>query len=173
MPDRLLAALRTVPDFPQPGIQFRDISPLLADPALRGVALDQLADPWQAAGISTIIGIESRGFLFGMLLAERIGAGFAMARKPGKLPAKTVREVYDLEYGNDAIELHADAVQPGERVLIHDDVIATGGTAVATARLVERLGGEVAGFSFLIELAALGGRSHLPVGIPVRHVLTL
>jgi adenine phosphoribosyltransferase len=173
VPETLLRALRDVPDFPVPGVLFRDVSPLLADPALRARAVDALASPWLDAGITAVVGVESRGFLFGTLLAERLGAGFAMARKPGKLPAATVREAYALEYGSDAIEVHADAFRPGDRVLVHDDVIATGGTAAAAARLVERLGAEVAGFSFLIELAALGGRARLPEGPRLHAVLDL
>ncbi len=173
VPDRLLRSLRTVPDFPEPGIAFRDISTLLAEPDLLTHALDLLLTPWRERRVDLVIGIESRGFLFGAMMSERLGAGFAMARKPGKLPAETLREEYSLEYGSDAVELHADAVSAGMRVLIHDDVIATGGTAAATARLVERLGGEVAGFSFLIELEALHGREQLPAGYVVESVIRL
>jgi adenine phosphoribosyltransferase len=173
MSDRLLRALRTVPDFPQPGIQYRDISPVLADPALLAEALERLVEPWAAAPPDVVVGIESRGFLFGAMIAERLGAGFAMARKPGKLPAATVSQQYALEYGHDTIELHADAFPAGARVVVHDDVIATGGTAVASGQLVERLGGRVVGFSFLIELAPLGGRALLPAGAPIHTVLTV
>jgi len=171
--DRLLRALRAVPDFPQPGILFRDVSPLLADPALVAEAVEALAAPWRAAGVTAVVGVEARGFLFGPMLAARLGAGFAMARKPGKLPAATVREAYALEYGADAVELHADAFGPGARVLVHDDVIATGGTAAAVGRLAERLGAEVAGFSFLVELEALAGRALLPAGAPAHAVISL
>lgn len=171
MPDLLRSAIRTVPDFPEPGIQFRDISPILADAALLAGALEQLIAPWREAGISRVIGIESRGFLFGAMMAERLGAGFAMARKPGKLPAETLSAAYSLEYGSDTVELHTDAVGRDDRVLIHDDVIATGGTAAATTQLVSRLGGQVIGFSFFIELVQLGGRAHLPADIPVHAVL--
>lgn len=172
MSDRLLRALRSVPDFPQPGILFRDISPLLADPVLLRETVDALAEPWQGEGVTRVLGVESRGFLLGPMVAERLGAGFAMVRKPGKLPAETVRASYDLEYGSDAIEMHADAVGASDRVLIHDDVIATGGTAAATAELVASLGAEVAGFSFLIEIEALGGRARLPEAL-TRSVLSI
>lgn len=169
--DALRAALRTIPDFPEPGIQFKDISPILADPALLRSAVRALSEPFAPEGISKVVGIESRGFLFGTSMADWLGAGFVLARKPGKLPAETVREEYALEYGTDALEVHADALQPGDRVLVHDDVIATGGTAAATARLVERLGAELVGFSFLIELNALRGRHKLPSDVPVHVVL--
>lgn len=171
--DALHAALRTVPDFPEPGIQFKDISPILADPALLRTAVRELASPFAAEGITRVVGVESRGFLFGTPMADWLGAGFVLARKPGKLPGETIREDYDLEYGTDAIELHADALGPADRVLIHDDVIATGGTAAAAAALVERLGAEVVGFSFLIELDALAGRRMLPSAIPVHTVLSV
>jgi adenine phosphoribosyltransferase len=167
MSDRILRALRTIPDFPEPGIQFKDISPILADSELLAFTLEALVTPWRGQHVKTVIGIESRGFLFGAMMAERLGAGFAMVRKPGKLPAQTVREEYQLEYGSDAIEMHADAISQGDRVLIHDDVLATGGTAAATARLVERVGGRVAGYSFLLEIEALNGRARLADGIPI------
>jgi adenine phosphoribosyltransferase len=167
----LHSALRTVPDFPEPGVQFKDISPLLADPALLRTAVRALAAPYAAAGVTKVLGVESRGFLFGTPMADWLGAGFVLARKPGKLPAATLREEYALEYGSDALEIHADALGPGDRVLIHDDVIATGGTASAAARLVERVGAEVVGFAFLIELAFLDGRAQLPEALPVHVVL--
>lgn len=167
----LRGALRTVPDFPEPGIQFKDISPILADPALLRTAVRALATPFAAAGVSKVVGVESRGFLFGTPMADWLGTGFVLARKPGKLPAATMREDYALEYGTDAVEIHTDAFGPGDRVLIHDDVIATGGTAAAVARLVERSGAEVVGFAFLIELAFLNGRDQLPDGLPVHAVL--
>ncbi|HYG67010.1 MAG TPA: adenine phosphoribosyltransferase [Anaeromyxobacteraceae bacterium] len=171
MPDALAATLRTVPDFPKPGISFKDITPLLADPALFREAVEQLRLPFAGAGVTHVVGVEARGFWFGAALAERLEAGFVPARKPGKLPAATLRERYALEYGTDALEIHADALRPGHRVLLHDDVIATGGTAAAAARLVGRTGAEVAGFSFLVELAFLGGRSRLPGDVPFRAVL--
>ncbi|MDX1530925.1 MAG: adenine phosphoribosyltransferase [Rhodothermales bacterium] len=171
MSDRLRRALRTVPDFPEPGIRFKDISPILGDPDLLQEAVGALLAPVRDLAVTKVAGVESRGFLFGTMLAERLGAGFVLVRKPGKLPAATVREDYALEYGTDAVEAHADAVGPGDRVLVHDDVLATGGTAAATARLVERLGGTVVAFSFLIELEALGGRAQLPEGIAAHAVL--
>ncbi len=171
MTDKLLAALRTVPDFPEPGVRFKDASPILADAMLLREALAALQAPWEGERVTHVVGVEARGFLFGTMLAERLGTGFVMARKPGKLPAETVREEYALEYGADAVELHADAVRAGDRVLVHDDVVATGGTAAATARLVQQLGAEVVGLSFLIEIAALGGRGVLPEGVPVGVVL--
>ena len=167
----LYGALRTVPDFPEPGIQFKDISPILADPALLRTAVRALALPYADMGITKVIGVESRGFLFGTPVADWLGAGFVLARKPGKLPAATLREDYELEYGTDSVEIHADALVPGDRVLIHDDVIATGGTAAAVARLVERVGAELVGFAFLIELTFLNGRDQLPDGLPVHVVL--
>jgi adenine phosphoribosyltransferase len=140
--DRLLDAIRTVPDFPEPGIQFKDITPLLANPELLSIAVEALVAPFAEAGISKVVGIESRGFILGAMLAERLGAGFIPARKKGKLPWKTVSESYALEYGADEVEVHADAVRAGDRVLVHDDVIATGGTATAVGRLVTQLGAE-------------------------------
>ena len=169
--DALHGALRTVPDFPEPGVQFKDISPILADPALLRTAVRALAAPYADVGVTKVVGVESRGFLFGTPMADWLGAGFVLARKPGKLPAATLREEYRLEYGTDAVEIHADALGPDDRVLIHDDVIATGGTASAAARLVERVGATVVGFAFLIELTALDGRAQLPSGLPVHVVL--
>ncbi|MDQ1510688.1 MAG: adenine phosphoribosyltransferase [Actinomycetota bacterium] len=140
---------------------FRDITPLLADPSAFALTVDALAAPFADEQIDKVIGIEARGFVFAAPIAYRRGAGFIPVRKVGKLPWEIEREEYVLEYGTDLLEIHRDAVQPGERVLIVDDVIATGGTAAATARLVERLGGVVVGFTFLLELAALDGRSQL------------
>ena len=171
--DRLLAAVRTVPDFPQPGVQFKDLTPVLADPALFAEALDRLAAPWGEAGVTHVVGVEARGFWFGPALAARLGAGFVPARKPGKLPAATRRAAYALEYGEDALELHADALGPDARVLVHDDVIATGGTAAAACALVRQSGGAVAGVSFVIEIAALGGRRRLPASARVEAVLAV
>jgi adenine phosphoribosyltransferase len=172
--DPLAAALRTIPDFPTPGIQFKDITPVLADPSLFSEAVDRLKAPFAAAGVTHVVGIESRGFWFGPALAERLGAGFVPARKPGKLPAATIREHYSLEYGADALEIHADALPAPARALVHDDVVATGGTAAAAARLVRRAGAEVVGFSFFVELAFLDGRARLlreAEGVPFRAVL--
>lgn len=159
-PSDLRHLVRAIPDFPKPGILFRDITPLLADgKALRAVT-DLLVEAVAGWGTTRVVGIESRGFLFGTLVAERLGVGFAPVRKPGKLPWKTRREAYALEYGEDALEMHEDAVA-GQRVLIVDDLLATGGTAAAAARLAKACGAEVAGFAFVIELAALGGRQAL------------
>ncbi len=153
--------IRHVPDFPKAGILFYDITTLLRDATGFRAVVDSLAVPFSASGIDLVIGIESRGFILGGAVADRLGTGFSPVRKPGKLPAKTVRETYALEYGTDALEIHDDGVTPGQRVLIVDDVIATGGTAKATAALVRRLGGSVEGLAFLIELVALNGRAQL------------
>jgi adenine phosphoribosyltransferase len=169
--DILKAKIRHVPDFPKAGILFYDITTLLRDPAgFRGV-VDALATPYEKAGIDIVVGIESRGFILGGAVADRLGAGFSPVRKPGKLPSKTLAENYALEYGSDSLEIHDDAVAPGQRVLIVDDVIATGGTAKATASLVRRLGGTVHGLAFLIELAALNGRKQLE-GEHIHAVIT-
>ena len=157
----LKASIRHVPDFPKPGILFYDITTLLQDPAGFRAAIDRLAAPFTGQGIDLVVGIESRGFIFGSAVADRIGAGFAPVRKPGKLPARTVRVTYDLEYGTDALEMHDDAVKKGQRVLIVDDLLATGGTAKAAVGLVKRLGGDVHSLAFLIELVALDGRKLL------------
>ena len=159
--DHLKAKIRHVPDFPKAGILFYDITTLLQDPAGLRAAIDSLAVPFEDRGIEIVVGIESRGFIFGAAVADRIGAGFTLVRKPGKLPSTTVRATYDLEYGTDSLEIHADAVRKGQRVLIVDDLLATGGTARATTDLVKRLGGEVHALAFLIELVALNGRERL------------
>jgi adenine phosphoribosyltransferase len=173
MSDRLRAAIRTVPDFPKPGIQFKDITPVLAHPDLLREAVDALVAPFLNLGITKVVGIESRGFILGAMMAERIGAGFVPVRKPGKLPAATIREQYALEYGADTIEMHEDALDAEELVLVHDDVIATGGTAAAACRLVERRGARLAGCAFLIELTFLNGRQHLPPALPLHVVVTV
>ena len=157
----LLSTIRSVPDFPKKGIVFRDITTLLKDPAALHTAIDMLAAHYARFRIAKVVGVESRGFILGGALADRLGAGFVPVRKPGKLPAKTLRQEYALEYGTDAIELHADAITRGERVLMHDDLLATGGTMAAACRLVESLGGEIVGLSFLIELLFLNGRNRL------------
>ncbi|MBX3468147.1 MAG: adenine phosphoribosyltransferase [Planctomycetes bacterium] len=156
--------IRDVPDFPKPGILFKDVTPLLADAAALSRVVDALAEPYRQGGAPTVdrvLGIESRGFIFGTPVAQRLGVGFAPIRKPGKLPWRTVSESYALEYGEDRIELHEDAVHKGERVLIVDDLLATGGTLTAACRLVERLGGQVAGCAVVIELGFLDGRKRL------------
>lgn len=170
MPDRLAAAVRTIPDFPEPGIAFKDLTPILGDPDLFSEAIAHLASPWERANVTHVVGMDARGFWFGPSLAARLGAGFVPARKPGKLPAETLRATYTLEYGEDALELHADAFGADARVLIHDDVIATGGTAAAACDLVRQLEATVVGCSFLLELAFLDGRTALP-DVPVEAVL--
>ena len=155
--------IRAVPDFPKAGIVFRDVTPLLSDPAALRRSVDALAAPFREARIERVLGIESRGFLFGAPVALALGAGLVIVRKPGKLPWKTVQVSYDLEYGSDTVEMHLDAVTPGQRVLIVDDLIATGGTAGAAVQLAREAKAEIVGCAFLIELAALGGRARLDV----------
>ena len=158
----LTSFIRDIPDFPKPGILFKDITPLLANPAAFDAAIGQMADYYRDKHVHTVVGIESRGFIFGAPLAIRLGASFVPVRKPGKLPYKTEKLEYALEYGTDALEIHVDAVIPGNPVLICDDLLATGGTTQATKQLVETVGGKVIGFAFLIELTFLGGREKLP-----------
>jgi len=153
--------IRSVPDFPKPGINFFDITTLLKEPAGLKATIEALSSPYADARIETVVGIESRGFILGSAVAQQIGAGFVPVRQPGKLPAKAIKEVYELEYGKDAIEIHADAIEKGQRVLIVDDVLATGGTAAATTRLVKQLGGKLHGLAFLIELTFLEGKKKL------------
>lgn len=153
--------VRDVADFPEPGVIFRDITPLLGDSAAFSQAVTGLVDEFSGVAVDRVVGVESRGFIFGAAVAYRLGAGFVPVRKPGKLPWAVVREEYQLEYGADKLEIHRDAIHPGERILIVDDVLATGGTARATAKLVETLGGVIAGLGFLLELDDLGGRSQL------------
>jgi adenine phosphoribosyltransferase len=157
----LRALVRDIPDFPRPGIGFKDITPVLADPQGLDTAVRGLADWARPREVDVVIGAEARGFLLGSAVARELGAGFVLARKPGKLPYTTVRAEYLLEYGTDALELHSDAIARGTRVLVHDDLLATGGTARALVELVEMLGGEVVGCAFLIELTFLGGRERL------------
>ena len=157
----LKAKIRNVPDFPKPGILFYDITTLLRDKDGFQHVVDALSDPFKGSGVDLIVGIESRGFILGGAVADALGAGFVPVRKPGKLPARAVKESYALEYGTDALEIHEDAVTPGQRVVIVDDVIATGGTAKATASLVRRLGGIVHALAFLVELEFLNGREKL------------
>jgi adenine phosphoribosyltransferase len=159
--DDLEAKIRDVPDFPKPGIVFKDIMPLLADPATLEGTVDHLADWARERQPDIVLGAEARGFITGGALACKLGCGFVAARKPGKLPWRTVSVKYALEYGLDALEMHADAIKPGQRVLIHDDVLATGGTAKAKIGLVEQLGGVVAGVLFIIQLDFLNGAEQL------------
>lgn len=165
----LKSRIRDVPDFPQSGVLFRDITPLLADPAAFRTAIDAMAAPFQ--GIDHVVAIESRGFILGAPVAYGLGAGLVLVRKAGKLPAPTIREDYGLEYGTNTVEIHSDAIKHGERVLIVDDVLATGGTVRAAANLVERLGATVVGISLLIELSFLNGREKLG-GYKVSSLLT-
>lgn len=158
----LAPLIRDVPDWPRPGVVFKDITPLLADPSAFAAAIDGLAAPFASRGVTKVVGIEARGFVIGAPVALRLGAGFVPARKPGKLPGPTVSEAYALEYGSDRLEIHTDAIDAGEQVLIVDDVIATGGTAAATVRLVEGSGGTVVGLAVVIELAFLDGRAQIP-----------
>jgi adenine phosphoribosyltransferase len=159
--DDLKKKIRDVPDFPKPGIVFKDITPLLGDAVALRRATDMLVVLCDDRSVDKVAGIESRGFILASIVATRLGVGFVPVRKPGKLPAKTVAASYELEYGTDSLEVHADAISAGERVLIVDDVIATGGTAQAAADLVEKLGGEVSAYAFLVELAFLNGRERL------------
>ncbi len=153
--------IRDIPDFPKPGIVFKDITPLLADGAAFHRAIKAMSERWRGGGIDLVLGAEARGFIFGAALAYELGCGFVPARKPGKLPHATNQAVYELEYGTDGLEVHADAIRPRQKVLIVDDVLATGGTARAKAELVQKADGEVAGIAFLIELMFLGGREKL------------
>lgn len=167
----LATAVRTVPDFPEPGIQFKDLTPVLADRVLYAGVVRHLAAPWEEENITHVLAMESRGFWFGGALAMHLGAGFIPARKPGKLPAPGPRESYALEYGEDALELPEDVLPEGARVLIHDDVIATGGTAGAACRLATQCGATVVGVSFVLELAFLNGRTQLPAGTRVESLM--
>jgi adenine phosphoribosyltransferase len=168
--DALKSHIRHVPDFPKPGILFYDVTTLLKDAQGFKLAIDSLSEPYHDQGISLVVGIESRGFILGAAVADRIGAGFVPVRKLGKLPAETIRASYALEYGSDSLEMHRDAIERGQKVLIVDDLLATGGTARATVDLVRQLGGDVVGVAFLIELTDLGGRAKL-AGEQVRAVL--
>ena len=162
--------IRDIPDFPKKGILFKDITPLIGDPAALDETVRQLARPFAALGVKTVVGIESRGFIFGAAVARELKAGFVPLRKPGKLPYKTVRKEYALEYGADAIEIHADAVAAGDKVLMIDDLLATGGTMAAACDLVKGLGGRIVGVAFVIELCFLHGREKLD-GFDVKSLI--
>jgi len=166
----LSSLIRDVPDFPEPGIVFKDITPVLGDGAAFSQLIAGLVEPFRDASISKVAGIEARGFVLATPVADHLGAGFVPVRKPGKLPAETVREDYQLEYGTDALEIHRDAVHEGERILLVDDVIATGGTAAAAVRLLKELGADVIGFSVFIELAFLNGVTKLD-GVPLHALI--
>jgi adenine phosphoribosyltransferase len=158
--DEIKQLIRDIPDFPKPGILFRDITPLIADSRGLAAVVDQIAEPWLGK-VDQVLGIESRGFIIGAPVAFRLGVGLTIARKPGKLPYRTIIESYELEYGTAALQMHEDGISDRARILIVDDLLATGGTAVAATRLVRKLGGEVAGCAFVIELKVLGGRQRL------------
>lgn len=169
--ERLRALIRDIPDFPKPGILFRDITPLLRDPSALALSVELMANPFRGEKFDVVVGAESRGFIFGIAVAQALACGFIPVRKPGKLPHATAKAVYTLEYGQDSLEMHQDAFPAGSKVLIVDDLLATGGTMKACCELVERLGGRVAGCSVLIELNALGGRKLLSPR-PVNSVIT-
>lgn len=169
--EKLTALIRDIPDFPETGIVFKDITPVLADPAAFAILVDAMADPFRDAGVSKVAGIEARGFTLATPVAGLLGAGFIPLRKPGKLPYETVREEYALEYGTDSLEVHTDAAHPGERILLVDDVIATGGTAAAAIRLLRKIGADVVGFSVFIELAFLDGAQMLD-GVPLHALVS-
>lgn len=169
----LEANIRTIPDFPKPGIQFKDITPLLGNPEAVFHTARLLMKPFAGQKIDFVIGMESRGFLFGPKLAMDLHAGFVPVRKPNRLPYDTIKSEYELEYGSDTVEMHADAIKPGSKVIIHDDLIATGGTANAAADLVKQLGGEVIGFSFIIELGFLKGVDRLNSIAPSKSLIRI
>ena len=170
--EALKDAIRSIPDYPKPGIVFRDITTLLRDAPMFQLAVAELARPWREASIGHVAGIEARGFILGGAVAHRVGAGFVPIRKKGKLPHETVRVSYSLEYGIDEIEMHRDALHPGERVLLVDDLIATGGTAEAAVRLLRSLGAEIQAACFVIDLPELGGARRLEaVGVPVHSLV--
>jgi len=154
--DKLDTYLRTIPDFPKEGIQFKDITPLLKDPALCNEIMDALVEPYKSQQVDVVVGVESRGFLFGLGMADRLGCEFALVRKKGKLPAETIEKEYELEYGSAVIEMHVDSIREGQNVLVHDDLLATGGTALAARDLVQLQKGNMLGYSFVIELEFLG-----------------
>jgi len=167
---RLASLIRDIPDWPKPGVVFKDITPLLRDPAGLALAVEYLAQPFRGAHVDVVAGAESRGFIFGTAVATRLSAGFVPVRKPGKLPAAVEGQEYQLEYGTDRLEIHRDAVQPGQRVLMVDDLLATGGTMSACCALVERLGGTIVGVAVLIELEFLSGRRAL-TRYPIHAIL--
>lgn len=169
--EKLTSLIRDIPDFPEPGVVFKDITPVLADGPAFAFLIDSLAEPFYDSGVTKVAGIEARGFTLATPVAGRLGAGFIPVRKPGKLPFDTVREDYTLEYGSDALEIHVDSAHAGEKVLLVDDVIATGGTAAAAIRLLRGIGADVVGFSVFIELAFLGGAQMLD-GVPIHALVT-
>ncbi|GMU32667.1 MAG: adenine phosphoribosyltransferase [Planctomycetia bacterium] len=170
--DGLAKILRDIRDFPKPGIVFKDITPLLADPAALSLAVEFLTQPFRDKHVDLVVGAESRGFIFGTAVARNLSAGFVPIRKPGKLPYKTKRVEYALEYGTDAMEIHEDAISPGDSVLMIDDLLATGGTMAACCELVKSLGGNIVGVAFLIELTFLNGREKFG-GMPIHSVIRI
>jgi len=167
----LKALVREIPDFPKPGISFKDITTVLKDGAAFRKTVQEMAAPFRQAGVEAVVGVESRGFILGAPIAYELGCGFVLVRKPGKLPSETISTTYQLEYGTDTLEIHTDAIAPGQRVLLVDDLLATGGTISAAAELVRKLSGEIVGFSFFIELAFLKGRERLQ-GYRVHSLVT-
>jgi adenine phosphoribosyltransferase len=167
----LRIAIRDVPDFPQKGILFKDITPVLADPHLMKLAIDGMVEPFAGLKIDKVVGIDARGFIFGSMIAQRLNAGFVPVRKKGKLPWKTIGVDYSLEYGTNRVEMHVDAIQPGEKVLLADDLLATGGTAAAALHLILQAGAELLGSTFFIELGFLKGRTQLDSTGPVHSLL--
>ena len=161
MSEELKKYIRNVKDFPIEGIMFRDITTLLIDPVASKKTIDELYKQAKDLNITKVVGIESRGFLFGMMLAEKLGVGFVPIRKPGKLPEETESVEYELEYGTDKIEIHKDAINQGDKILLHDDLLATGGTSEAACKLIEKLGGKIVQLSFIVELSFLNGREHI------------
>jgi len=159
--EKLKSIIRDIPDFPKPGITFKDITPLFQNPALSKEIIHYLSEKYEGSGVSAVLGVESRGFFFGFALAQELGLPFIPVRKPGKLPYETISHDYELEYGTSSIEIHVDTIKPGDNVLIHDDLLATGGTALAAAELVKKLKGKVSAFSFLVELGFLNGRERI------------
>lgn len=171
LPRDFPALIRDVPDFPKPGIRFKDITPLLADPGGFAWVVDTLAAPWRASEVECVVGIEARGFILGAALAHALGAGFVPVRKPGKLPARVIAQDYALEYGSDRLEIHEDAIGLAKRVLLVDDVLATGGTLLAARSLLERAGVHLVGAAVLVELTALAGRARWGAGSPLQAAL--
>ena len=171
--DILKQAIRTVPDFPKRGIDFKDITPVLSKMSLLKLAVEELVLPFKGGNITKVVGVESRGFVMAPMIALELGAGFIPVRKEGKLPRQTYSVSYDLEYGSDTLEMHRDSIRPSDRVLIHDDVLATGGTAAAVEDLVDRSAGEIIGLSFLVEIVELEGRTRLRYKEKVRSVIRM
>lgn len=169
---KIAETIRDIPDFPKEGILFKDITPVLKDPETLALASRLLKAPYQSHHVDVVAGIESRGFMLGTKLALDLHAGFVPVRKPGKLPSEKIYETYDLEYGTDTLELHTDAIKEGDQVVIHDDLLATGGSALAATRLVEKLGGKVIGYSFIIELSFLNGKEKLDNSIPIHRLVS-